>query len=58
LEQVEMTSPKMALEAAGAKTYIISPKAGKVKGWEYTEWGEEFPVGVETDTHDNKPSTG
>jgi protease I len=45
-EQVEMTSPKEALEAAGAKTYIISPKADKVKGWEHTKWGQEFPVDV------------
>jgi len=48
-EQVEMTSPKEALEAAGAKTYIVSPKAGKVKGWEHTEWGQEFPVDVGID---------
>jgi len=48
-EQVEMTSPKMALEEAGAKTYIISPKTDKVKGWEHTEWGEEFPVDVAID---------
>jgi len=39
-EQVELTSPKEALEAAGAQTYIISPKSGKVKGWEHTEWGK------------------
>jgi len=48
-EQVEMTSPKMALEEAGAKTYIISPKTDKVKGWEHTKWGEEFPVDVVID---------
>jgi protease I len=45
-EQVEMTSPKEALEAAGAKTYIVSPKADKVKGWEHTKWGQEFLVDV------------
>jgi protease I len=45
-EQVEMTSPKEALEAAGAKTYIVSPKPDKVKGWEHTKWGQEFPVDV------------
>jgi protease I len=45
-EQVEMTSPKEALEAAGAKTYIVSPKADKVKGWEHSKWGQEFPVDV------------
>jgi len=31
-EQVEMTSPKEALEAAGATTHIVSPKADKSKG--------------------------
>jgi protease I len=45
-EQIELTSPKMALEEAGATTHIISPKRDKVKGWKHTEWGDEFPVDV------------
>src|SRR5688572_20007267 len=45
-EQVELTEPKAALEQAGAQTDIISPRAGKVKGWQHTEWGDEFPVDV------------
>jgi len=45
-EQVELTSPKQALEQAGAKTQIVSPKRDKVKGWEHTKWGQEFPVDV------------
>lgn len=45
-EQIELTSPKQALEEAGAKTHIISPKRGKVKGWEHKKWGQEFPVDV------------
>lgn len=45
-EQVEMTSPKQALEEAGATTHIVSPKRDKVKGWEHTKWGQEFPVDV------------
>jgi len=45
-EQVELTSPKEALEKAGAQTHIISPKRDKVKGWEHTKWGQEFPVDV------------
>ena len=45
-EQVELTSPKEALEAAGAQTQIVSPKTGKVKGWQHTKWGDEFPVDV------------
>ena len=45
-EQVELTEPKKALEEAGAQTAIVSPAEGKVKGWEHTEWGDEFPVDV------------
>lgn len=43
-EQVELTSPKQALEQAGATTQIVSPKRDKVKGWQHTEWGDEFKV--------------
>jgi protease I len=45
-EQVEMTEPKQALERAGAQTQIISPAQGKVKGWQHTEWGDQFSVDV------------
>lgn len=45
-EQVEMTEPRRALDEAGAKTSIVSPKDGRVKGWKFTEWGDEFPVDV------------
>jgi protease I len=45
-EQIELTSPKEALEEAGAKTHIISPKRDKVKGWDHTQWGKELPVDV------------
>jgi protease I len=48
-EQVEMTQPKQALEQAGAKTQIISPQQGKVKSWEHTNWGKEYPVDVNLD---------
>jgi protease I len=43
-EQVEMTEPKQALDQAGATTQIVSPAKGKVKGWQHTEWGDQFPV--------------
>jgi protease I len=43
-EQVEMTEPKQALEREGAKTVIVSPKDGKVKGWKHTDWGDSFNV--------------
>jgi protease I len=43
-EQVELTEPKRALEEAGAQTFIISPQKDRVKGWNHTEWGDEFKV--------------
>lgn len=45
-EQVELTSPKEALEKAGAETEIVSPAGSSVKGWEHTKWGKTFPVDV------------
>src|SRR5215216_5802275 len=45
-EQVELTEPKQALEQAGAQTKIVSPAQGKVKGWQHTEWGDQFPVDI------------
>lgn len=45
-EQVELTSPKEALEQAGAKTYIISPERAQVKGWDEDNWGDSFDVDV------------
>lgn len=45
-EQVEMTEPRRALEAAGASVEIVSPRAGRVKGWETQEWGDDFEVDV------------
>ena len=43
-EQVELTEPKKALEEAGATTHVISPKAGKIKGWKFTDWGDTTKV--------------
>jgi protease I len=45
-EQVELVEPRKALDNAGAKTSIVSPKQDKVKGWKFTEWGDELPVDV------------
>ena len=45
-EQVELTSPKQALDEAGATTHIISPEDGQVKSWDETDWGESFSVDV------------
>jgi protease I len=45
-EQVELTEPKKALEAAGAKVDVVSPQKRKVKGWQHTNWGDEFDIDV------------
>jgi protease I len=43
-EQVELTEPKKALEAAGAKTEVVSPREGQIKGWKHTDWGDTVKV--------------
>lgn len=43
-EEVELVKPRQALDAAGAKTTVVSPKDGKVRSWQHTEWGKDFPV--------------
>ena len=48
-EEVELKEPKKALDAAGAKTSIVSPQKRRVKSWRYREWGDEFPVDVTLD---------
>jgi protease I len=43
-EEIELTSPKKALEEAGAKVHIVSPQKEKVKGWQHDHWSVELPV--------------
>ena len=43
-EQVELTEPRKALQQAGAKTDVISPQSGEIKGWQLTDWGEKVKV--------------
>jgi len=45
-EEVELTSPKKALEAAGATVHIVSPQKNKVKAWNHDHWTIEIPVDV------------
>jgi len=45
-EYVELTEPKKALEAAGAKAEVVSPKEGEIKGWNHTDWGNSVKVDV------------
>ena len=43
-EESELTSPKKALEEAGATVHIISPRKDKVKGWKDGNWSIELKV--------------
>ncbi|HEU4714356.1 MAG TPA: type 1 glutamine amidotransferase domain-containing protein [Pyrinomonadaceae bacterium] len=43
-EQVELTEPRKALEAAGAITEIVSPADGEVQGWNHDEKADLFSV--------------
>jgi len=43
-EEVELTKPRQALDEAGAETYLIAPHSGSIKGWNHTEWGDEYEV--------------
>lgn len=49
-EQVELTSPKEALKAAGATVHIISPKSGRIKAWDKDKWGIEVDVDKQLDS--------
>lgn len=51
-EQVEMTEPRKALDQAGAQTVLISPSQGQVKGWNHTDWGDQFAVDMPLDNAD------
>jgi protease I len=43
-EEVELTSPKKALEDAGAEVEIVSPQKQKVKAWDTDHWSIELAV--------------
>jgi protease I len=43
-EQVEMTEPRKALDDAGARTVLISPKQGEVQGMNHDEKADTFKV--------------
>ena len=43
-EQVELTGPRDALQQAGARTRVVSPRPDKVRAWKTQDWGEAFAV--------------
>jgi len=44
VEQVELTEPRKALDAAGAVTHVIAPKQGTIQGMNHDEKGDQIPV--------------
>jgi len=44
VERVELLEPRKALDEAGARTVVVSPKTGKIKGWEHGQWGDDILV--------------
>ena len=43
-EEIEMTSPREALEKAGAKCVLIAPKDGEVQGFKHHDKADKFKV--------------
>lgn len=43
-EEIELSSPKEALENEGWQTEIISPESGSIKAWASTDWGKSYNV--------------
>lgn len=44
VERVELTEPRKALDEAGARTVVVSPRTGSIKGWEHDHWGDAIVV--------------
>jgi protease I len=51
-EEVELTSPKKAMENAGFKVDVISPQKNKVKAWDQDHWSIDIPVDVNLEDAD------
>ncbi len=48
-EQSELEKPVESLKKENITVHVISPKDGKIKGWQHTDWGNEVKVDVELD---------
>lgn len=51
-EQVELTSPKEAMEKAGVTVHVVSPQKKEVKAWDETDWGITVSVDRSLDAAD------
>lgn len=46
-EQIELTSPREALEKAGAKCLVLAPKGGEVQGFKHHDKADKIKVDLE-----------
>ena len=46
IEQVELTEPRKAVEAAGAETELVAPESGEVQAFNHLDKGDTFEVDV------------
>jgi len=44
VEGGELLEPRKALDEAGARTVVVSPNTGKIRGWEHDHWGDDILV--------------
>jgi deglycase len=51
-EQVELIKPRKALDKVGAKTEVVSPQEGQVRGWNMKKWGKYVSVDTPLDSAD------
>jgi protease I len=51
-EQVELASPREALEKAGARCIVISPKSGEVQGFKHHDKADRIKVDMELSNAD------
>src|SRR6202047_1096632 len=48
-EQAELEKPRKPLAEAGAKTFVIAPRSGKIQGFEHDEKGDKVSVDMTLD---------
>jgi deglycase len=53
-EYVELVGPRKALDDAGARTSVVSPKPDRVRSWNFTDWGDDLSVDVSLDDADSE----
>lgn len=49
-EQSELVEPRKALDAAGARTFLVSPQSGQIRAWKSGNWADSFTVDVPLDS--------